>query len=110
MTDSGISRKLPKPSRAAVFKPMAEGGVLFSSESEVYFGVNRVGAVIWDMLVGCDTLDELLGNLTARFRDVEPSRISKDVNAFLSDLLANGLVEPPPSDDASPDAAGEGNS
>ncbi len=109
MTDSPKANKLPKPSAAAVFKPMAEGGVLFSSESEVYFGVNRVGAVIWDMLVSCDTLEEMIANLTARFRDVEPARISKDVNTFLSDLLANGLVESPPTDDASSAPVVEGN-
>jgi hypothetical protein len=62
------------------------------------------------MLLSCDTLDELIDNLTSRFRDVEPARISKDVNAFLSDLLANGLVESSESDDTSPGPAVEDDS
>jgi hypothetical protein len=41
---------LPIPSPAAIFRPLPEGGVLFSTETEVYFGVGVVGARIWELL------------------------------------------------------------
>jgi hypothetical protein len=71
---------------------MAEGGVLFSSESEVYFGVNPVGSIIWDLLPTSETFEELCAALSQRFTDVGLDRITRDVQAFLADLRANGLV------------------
>ena len=71
--------------------------MLFSSDSEVYFGVNPVGAIIWELLPTCDTVEELCATLASRFSDVGLGRIQKDVMNFLSDLRANGLVvETPP--------------
>jgi hypothetical protein len=76
---------------------MTEGGVLFSSESEVYFGVNPVGALIWELMPSVGTVEELVAALSARFSDVGPDRIERDVHAFIADLRANGLVLDPPS-------------
>lgn len=91
------STPLPKPAPAAIFRAMAEGGVLFSSDSEVYFGVNPVGAIIWELLPTCETVEELCATLSGRFSDVGLSRIQRDVSNFISDLRANGLVvETPP--------------
>jgi hypothetical protein len=78
---------------------MAEGGVLFSSDSEVYFGVNPVGSIIWDLLPSSGTFEELCATLSQRFSDVGLDRITRDVQAFLSDLRANGLVIDAPPDD-----------
>lgn len=71
---------------------MAEGGVLFSSETEVYFGVNTVGAIIWELLPKSSTVEQLCATLAERFHDVGPERIRHDVLSFISDLRANGLV------------------
>ncbi|MGQ0649175.1 MAG: PqqD family protein [Gemmatimonadaceae bacterium] len=96
---------LPKPAPAAIFRAMAEGGVLFSSESEVYFGVNPVGAIIWELLPQCDTVEQLVSTLAQRFSDVGVDRIQRDVSSFLTDLRANGLVIDAPSDGAGGSAA-----
>lgn len=82
---------------------MAEGGVLFSSDSEVYFGVNAVGAIIWEMLPTCSSVEELCETLARKFSDVGLARIQRDVTSFLADLRANGLVI-----DAPPRAGGDG--
>ena len=81
---------------------MAEGGVLFSSDSEVYFGVNPVGSIIWDLLPTASTFEELVAALSQRFTDVGVDRITRDVQAFLADLRANGLVVDAPPDDRQP--------
>ncbi len=66
--------------------------MLFSSDSEVYFGVNTVGALIWELLASAQTVEELCATLSARFHDVGPDRIRHDVLSFIADLRANGLV------------------
>lgn len=84
---------LPTPSPSAIFKPLAEGGVLFSTETEVYFGVNLIGARIWELLPPtCREFDELCTVLASQYSDVSPLQIQKDVRKFLDDLVENGLV------------------
>jgi hypothetical protein len=84
---------LPSASPSAIFKPLAEGGVLFSTETEVYFGVNVIGARIWDLLPpATSTFSELCAVLASEYSDVSPMQIQKDVRKFLDDLVENGLV------------------
>lgn len=94
---------LPKPSESAIFRALPEGGVLFSTASEVYFGVNTVGARIWELLPPATcTFDELCAALSAEYSDVGADVIRGDARKFVEQLVANGLVIPPrPEDDAS---------
>lgn len=96
------STNLPIPSPAAIFKPLTEGGVVFSTESEAYFGVNVVGARIWSLLPPVTrTFDELVQRLASEYSDVKVAQIRQDVRAFLTTLLENGLVTPAPGNAAS---------
>ena len=95
---------LPKPSETAIFRALPEGGVLFSTSSEVYFGVNQVGARIWELLPPVTrTFEELCAALLTEYSDVGREVIEGDARRFLEQLLSNGLVLPhgpeaPPSD------------
>ena len=92
---------LPRPVPGAVFKRLPEGGVLFSTETEVYFGVGVVGARIWELLPpAAATLEEMVGRLATQFTDVSADKIRTDVVRFLDELLANGLVARSPLDPA----------
>ena len=91
---------LPRPAPTTIFKPLAEGGVLFSTSTEVYFGVNVIGARIWELLPpATTTFEELCATLAAQYHDVSEAQIRRDVRAFLDDLLANDLVVAPREDD-----------
>jgi hypothetical protein len=92
---------LPTPAPSAIFKPMSEGGVLFSTESEVYFGVNLVGARIWELLPVAESFENLCRVLAEQYTDVTEELIRQDVQKFLNDLLVNGLVIGPKSDGSS---------
>jgi hypothetical protein len=84
---------LPAPVPGAVFRRLPEGGVLFSTESEVYFGVGVVGARIWELLPPeTRTVEEMVSILASKYDDVPASQIRADVERFLSELLSNGLV------------------
>lgn len=84
---------LPRPVSGAVFRRLPEGGVLFSTETEVYFGVGVVGAHIWDLLPPTtNTVEEMVSILGSKYDDVPVSQIRADVERFIAELLANGLV------------------
>ena len=84
---------LPSPVSGAVFRRLPEGGVLFSTDTEVYFGVGVVGAHIWELLPPVThTLEEMVAILGAKYDDVPVKQISADVERFLAELLSNGLV------------------
>lgn len=93
------STPLPHPAPTAIFKPLAEGGVLFSTDTEVYFGVNLIGARIWELLPpASSTFGELCAVLASQYSDVSPAQIQRDVSKFLDDLLQNGLALASPGD------------
>jgi hypothetical protein len=84
---------LPVPAPSAVFRKLPEGGVLFSTETEVYFGVGVVGAAIWELLPPVTkTVEEMVATLSAKYRDVSASQIRADCDRFLEELVSNGLV------------------
>jgi len=83
----------------AAFHPLAkgEGGVLLHVDTGAYHGVNRVGALIWELLERPIALRDLLEGLRGRFTDAPPA-MADEVSAFLTDLNARDLVEFVPAD------------
>ena len=85
---------LVRRSPRAAFHPLAEGegGVLLHVDSGAYHGLNRVGALIWELLERPVPLHSLLDEMAARFKDAPPG-MADEVSAFLSDLGTRDLVE-----------------
>jgi hypothetical protein len=84
---------LPVPNPKVLFKAMSDGAVLFSTDNEVYFGLNSVGARIWELLPPvCATFDELCTKLAAEYPEVSRNIIETDVKELLSDLTSHKLV------------------
>lgn len=87
---------LPLPAATVVFQRIDDGAVLFAPATEIYFGLNEVGARVWDLLPPkCASLDDLCGELAAVYPDVEVAVLRADVEELLAQLLAEGLVTPP---------------
>lgn len=70
----------------------AQGGVLLHVDTGAYHGLNRVGALIWEMLEQPLPLRTLLDSLRTRFEDPPPA-MADEVNAFLRDLNTRDLIE-----------------
>jgi len=86
---------LPKPHPAVLFQPVPEGAILLHMEQEVYFGLNPVGAEIWQLLPpACRDLDEVCAELRRRYPDVPADELRNDVTELLNDLASHGLVIP----------------
>lgn len=85
--------RLPAPKPSVIFKELADGAVLYCSESEVYFGLNALGVAIWESLPPVlHTLDELVAEISNRFPDASPETIRSDAVEFMEDLVESGLA------------------
>jgi hypothetical protein len=88
---------LPTRNPKVIFKALSTGAVLYSTEEEVYFGLNPVGVRVWELLPPAHrTLDEICRVLAAEYPDVGESVIRGDVTELIDELLKLGLVQPAP--------------
>jgi Coenzyme PQQ synthesis protein D (PqqD) len=60
--------------------------------TSTYVSANDSGTVLWEALSAGATRDELAALLADRF-DLEPARAGEDVDAFLAQLEAQGLLD-----------------
>ena len=85
---------MPKPHPAVIFKPVSEGAVLLHTESEIYFGLNHVGAQIWQKLAEASEMELLVAELCTLYPEVDAKQIHDDVDQLLADLAESGLIIP----------------
>jgi hypothetical protein len=87
---------LPAPHPTVICQQLEDGAVLFAPVTEIYFGLNEVGAKVWRLLPPAShTLDDLCLRLASDYPDVNPATIRADVTELLSQLTAEGLVVSP---------------
>jgi len=65
---------------------------ILSLTSSAYYGLNAVGARIWDLIRQPQTVQQVLDRLLAEY-DVQSDRCEADLMALLQELEAEGLVE-----------------
>jgi hypothetical protein len=88
---------LPTRNPKVIFKALATGAVLYSTEEEVYFGLNTVGVRVWELLPPAHQhLDEICRVIASEYPDVPADVIRTDVSELLDELLKLGLVLPAP--------------
>ena len=96
-SDVASDSPLPRPSSTVTFRKMDEGGVLLCSKTEVYFGLNTLGVVIWEELagqpVGSRRMGDLVSRLTSTYPEVDPGVLMAEVQEFLTALVESGLVQ-----------------
>jgi hypothetical protein len=93
--------RLPNRSPQVVFTALHGGVVLLDAAQGIYFGLNSVGAEIWQLLPPeCEDLDELCSRLSQKHPDVPPQTIRQDVEALLESLVTNQLASFPNGDRA----------
>ena len=69
-----------------------EGGVLLHLDSGAYHGLNRVGLIVWELLVDEPTVSDLVDAVRARF-DGAPPEVDDDVVAFVEKALDRDLIQ-----------------
>ena len=67
------------------------GSVLLNLDSELYFGLNEVGTLLWNALQAGESYESVIGRLHAQF-DVPRETLDADVTALLDQLDGKGLL------------------
>ncbi len=65
--------------------------VLLNVETGVYFGLNRTGTKVWELLGERSDVDDVLSALE-RVYPVERATLRRDLDALIADLEKSGLV------------------
>ncbi len=65
--------------------------VLLNLDNETYYGLDDVGTMFWTVLSDSSSINEAYQRLLKEF-DVEAKQLKSDLQAFLEDLLAQGLI------------------
>lgn len=86
--------RLPRPASGVVYSRIGDGAVLLSTEEEVYYGLNEVGAEVWELLDGEETRDGLCSRLVDRYPEADPASLRQDVEDLLGRLDELHLVVP----------------
>jgi coenzyme PQQ synthesis protein D (PqqD) len=68
-----------------------EGGVLLHLETGQYYGVNRLGAAIWNLIDGSRTGEGVVAELRQGVED-PPSTLGADVERFLDGIRRRDLI------------------
>ena len=66
--------------------------VILNLKDGVYYGLETVGARVWELIQEPRTLKEILEVLLQEY-DVEPDRCAHELRALLEDLAAKELIE-----------------
>ena len=86
-------RELPTKRPDVIFAEVSDGGILLSTTEEVYFGLDAVGALIWNLFTPeLQSFDALCEAIEARYPDVAKETIRTDAREFLESLLEAGLL------------------
>ncbi|MGH7459850.1 MAG: PqqD family protein [Longimicrobiales bacterium] len=79
---------------AVLFQPVGEGAILLHTQQEVYFGLNEVGAQVWQLLSVAGTdLTAVVDELSRRYPEVEPELLRADVRELVEGLAREGLLQ-----------------
>lgn len=85
---------LPRIKPDIVWTTVSDGVVLFSTERELYYGANRVAALVWEQLVEATrTFDEVCSAVAEKYPDADAGQIRDDVNELLADFEEHGLIQ-----------------
>ena len=67
------------------------GGVLLNLDTSLYFGVNQIGALIWELIGSGNDFQSIVTGLKDKLGDA-PEHLAEDVRSFLTTLESRGLV------------------
>lgn len=74
------------------YSKLNEEVVILDLKSESYYGLNHVGATIWQSLQKPKTVSEIQDLILNKY-DVESEQCDRDLITFLEELKHQGLIE-----------------
>jgi len=86
-----IGSHAPKTRADVVFRRTPEGGMLVDLSSSACFGVNHVGADIWEQLAAGRTIEEIALSLAAEYR-MDREVAERDVLRLCEEMRSTGVL------------------
>lgn len=81
-----------QPNREEVAAKVMDGeAVIINLLTGVYYSMDKVGGLIWDMIEGGSSLEEIMASIVARY-DVSRERAQVDVERLTVELIQEKLV------------------
>ena len=81
-----------RPNEAEVAAKVLDGeAIIINLSNGMYYSMDRVGGLIWEMIEGQSTLEETVAEIIARY-DVSPQQAQADVQRVADELVQEKLV------------------
>ena len=71
---------------------LAGESVILQLSTGIYYGLNQVGASIWNLIQESKTVEEIKNAILEEY-EVEPEQCDRDLLALLQELESKGLIE-----------------
>ena len=82
----------PVPNPVVVLREeFDDWAVLFNPDTAEAVGINPVGVVMWKLMDGKHTLEDIMGEVRDRFTDVPESSLD-EITDFVNNLAESGFV------------------
>lgn len=75
-----------------VSSELAGESVILNLKTGLYYGLNEVGATIWEQIQSPKTFQEVCDVIVSEY-EVTPESCASDVQELLTDMIAANLVE-----------------
>ena len=83
-----------RPNEAEVAAKVLDGeAIIINLSNGMYYSMDRVGGLIWEMIEGQSSLEETVAEIIARY-DVSPQQAQADVQRVADELVQEKLVMP----------------
>jgi hypothetical protein len=84
---------MPRVNPAVLWQRLPDGAVLLDPTTEIYFGLDPVGARVWELIAGeKESLDELVGAIVGDYPDADAATVRVDLVELIEQLECNGLL------------------
>lgn len=80
------------PAESVLTRPVGDELVLLNVETEYYFGLDPVGATMWDAICEAGTLNAAVTTLQGAY-DVEPATLASDLQELAEQLVEQKLLD-----------------
>ena len=72
--------------------PLGDESAILNMKNSVYYGVNPVGATVWNLLKEAKTVGQIRDAILNEY-EVDEVRCEKDLFALLEEMRREGLIE-----------------